>query len=289
MKIMRSSIRHILTDLLFDVMGSCLFAIGMQMFVAPNQIAPGGFSAIAVVLNYLFGIPIGTCSFLLNIPVLLLGLKFLGKTFTVKTMTTVVVMSILTNAMYYAVPPYSGDALLAALFGGAMMGAGLALVFMRDSTTGGVDILSRLIQRRVPYVPMGRLLLILDLIVIGISALVFGRLETVLYSLVCVYVSAFTVDSVLCGMERGKMVYILSPKTEQIAGRIIQELDRSGTFLQAKGAYSGEQAQALLVALRIQQYHHLKQIVHETDPNAFMIVTDSTEVLGEGFKPIEKG
>ena len=128
--------------------------------------------------------------------------------------------------------------LLAALFGGLLMGAGMALVFLRDSTTGGVDILSRLIQLRLPYLPMGKLLLLIDIVVICISALVFGKIEVVLYSLVAVAVSSYTIDSVMYGLDRGKLVHIFSAKNQGIAKRVIEELNRGCTLLNATGAYS---------------------------------------------------
>ena len=276
-----------LLDFIFFVGGSILFAIGMQTFIAPNQIAPGGISAIAIVLNYLTNLPIGLWSFLLNVPLLLLGARFLGMAFTWKTLETVVIMSVLTDAFSW-LPVYQGDVLLAALFGGLLMGAGMALVFLRDSTTGGVDILSRLIQLRLPYLPMGKLLLLCVSVGICSSALVFGKIEVVLYSLVAVAVSSYTIDSVMYGLDRGKLVHIFSAKNQGIAKRVIEELNRGCTLLNATGAYSGEPQQALLVAVRLQQYHRLKEIVHEEDPQAFLIVTDSSEVLGEGFKPIQK-
>lgn len=279
---------QILVDIAFYLAGSALFAVGMQMFIAPNQIAPGGVSAIAVVLNYLTGLPIGMYSLVLNAPILLLGLRFLGGKFTLKTLTAVIIMSVLTDALYYVVPPYYGNELLAALFGGLLIGAGMALIFMRDSTTGGVDILSRLIQKRLPYLPMGKLLLFIDVVIICISALVFGKLETVLYSLVAVAVCSYTIDSVMYGLDKGKLVYVFSPKSNEIAKRVIDELQRGCTLLNATGAYSGDSQQTLLVAVRVQQYHRLREIVHQEDSRAFIIVTDSSEVLGEGFKPITK-
>lgn len=278
---------QILIDIGFYIVGSVLFGVGMQMFIAPNQIAPGGVSAVAVVLNYLTGLPIGMYSLLLNIPILLLGLGFLGLRFTLKTLTAVIIMSVLTDALY-AAPVYQGDALLSALFGGLLIGAGMALVFMRDSTTGGVDILSRLIQKKLPYLPMGKLLLLIDVVIICLSALVFGKIETVLYSLVAVAVSSYTIDSVMYGLDRGKLIYVFSQYNQKIAQRVIDELERGCTLLNAMGAYSGEEQRALLVAVRLQQYHRLREIVHQEDPHAFLIVTDSSEVLGEGFKPINK-
>lgn len=285
----KQKVGTIFLDLLYYTVGGALFAVALQMFIAPNQIAPGGVSAVAVVLNYLIpAVQIGAWSILLNIPILLCGLKFLGKPFTLRTLMALLIMSVLTDLFYYVTPPYHGDPLLAALFSGVLMGAGMALVFMRDSTTGGVDIISRLIQRRMPHMPMGRLLLMLDVVIIGGSALVFGKFETVLYSIISVFVCSRTIDSVLYGLDRGKLVYVISPQNEIISQRIIGELERGCTLLQAVGGFSKTSTQALMVAVRAPQFHKLKTIVQEEDANAFMIVTDSSEVLGEGFKSIAK-
>lgn len=275
---------RVCVDLAFYFVGSVIFAVGMQMFIAPNQIAPGGLSAVAIVLNYLTDLPIGMYSLLMNIPLLLFGLKFLGWIFTAKTLAAVVVMSVCTDAFAF-LPPYRGDEMLAALFGGLLLGVGMALVFMRDSTTGGVDILSRLIQTKLPHISMGKLLMMIDAVIIFGSAAVFGKLETVLYSLIAVAVCSYAIDTMLCGLDRGKVVYIISQNSRKISKRIITELDRGCTLLQAKGAYSEEAQQVILVAVRMAQYHRLREIVHREDSRAFVVVTDSSEVLGEGFKP----
>lgn len=275
-------------DILSDLVGCGLFAVAMHVFIAPNQIAPGGVSGLAVVLNYLTGVHIGTWSFLLNVPLLLLGLKFLGWEFTGKTLVSVSILSIMIDYVVVFLPEYTGDALLASLFSGVLMGAGLALIFMRGSTTGGSDIISRLLQIRYPYMQMGKILLAIDIVVILFSAIVFEKMETALYGMVTVFTSAHMLDSMLYGMDTGKLLYIMSAKSAEISGRIISELHRGCTMLKSTGAFTQNDFQVLLVAVRRQQYFQLKHIVHEIDPAAFMIVTDSSEVIGEGFKPITK-
>ena len=183
--------REGLLDLLFTATGCLVLALGMQMFIAPNQIAPGGASGLAVVLHSLIpAVGIGSWSFFVNIPLLLIGLKFLGWAFTLKTLGTVVLMSVMIDYGVQWAPVYRGDVLLACLFGGALLGAGMALVLMRGFTTGGTDILSRLFQLKFPYVQLGRLLLLIDLFVIALSAVVFGTIETALYGVVTVFTCA---------------------------------------------------------------------------------------------------
>lgn len=286
MKIDRLKVMHTVVNLLFYVIGSIIFSIGMHVFAVPAHIAPGGVSGLSVAINYLTNIPIGSLSFLINIPLLLLGLAFLGRKFTFNTLVTVLILSASMDIVGVFAPAYTGDSLLAALFSGVLIGTGLALIFLRGSTTGGTDIISRLIQRKYPYMPIGKLLLGIDVIVILFSALVFRKIETVLYSLVAVYISAHTIDSMIYGIERGKLIYIMSSRSDEIADRIIKELDRGCTLLRGEGGYSREKIQVLMVAVRRQQYYTLKEFVHQIDPRAFLIVSDSSEVLGEGFKPI---
>ncbi len=277
--------RDSLLDLLFTTAGCLVMALAMQMFIAPNQIAPGGASGLAVVLHSLVPtVGIGTWSFFINIPLLLIGLKFLGWAFTLKTLGTVVLLSIMIDYGVQWAPVYQGDVLLACLFGGSLLGAGMALVLMRGFTTGGTDILSRLFQLKFPYIQLGRLLMLIDLFVIALSAVVFGTIETALYGVVTVYTSARVIDTVLYGMDTGKLLHIISGAHAEIARRLMEELGRGCTLLKAAGGYTRTETQVLLVAVRRQQYVPLRRLVHEIDPKAFIIVSDSSEVLGLGFK-----
>ncbi|MEM1484065.1 YitT family protein [Oscillospiraceae bacterium PP1C4] len=275
-------------DMLFNLAGCGLFAIALHVFVAPNQIAPGGVSGLSVVLNYLTGLPIGIWSFIINIPLLLIGTKFLGWWFTGKTLVTVVTLSVMIDYVVVFLPEYTGDALLASLFSGALMGTGLAIVFMRGSTTGGSDIVSRLVQLKYPHIQLGKMLLAIDVVVILISTAVFNNIETALYSMVVVFTSAKVVDSVLYGLDTGKLVYVMSRKSVEISKEVLTELQRGCTLLKSTGAFTQNDSQVLLVAVRRSQYFQLKRIVHTIDPTAFIIVTDSSEVIGEGFNPITK-
>lgn len=275
-------------DLLFNLFGTALFAAAMRIFIVPNQIAPGGISGLTVVLNHLIPIvSIGTWSLIINIPLLLIGYRFLGKRFTIKTLCTVVLMTVMVDYVMINMDPYTGNPLLAALFGGVFEGFSLALIYTRGSTTGGSDIISKLILMKRPHIQMGRVLLSIDLIVIMLGAAVFRSLEAALYGIVVVYVSSRVVDTVLYGRETGKLVYVISEQTDQIASEVLHKLGRGCTLLQSKGAFTQKERHIIFIAVRKPQFPELKRMVYRIDPCAFIIVTDSSEVIGEGFKPID--
>ena len=274
-------------DMVFTLVGCIIFAVGIYVFIQPNQIAPGGVSGISIMLHYLTGLPVGVLSLLMNIPLLLLAWKFLGWKFTGQTLMSVATLSFMLDYVAVLLPQYEGDPLLAALFGGALIGTGLAVVFMRGFTTGGTDIISRLLQLKYPHLQLGKILMVIDLIVILTSAYVFGRIETALYGMVAVFTSSRMVDSLLYGMDTGKLVYIMSCRAVELSERIIEGLGRGCTILKSTGAYTKQDSNVLMVAVRRPQYYILKKMVREMDPKAFIIVTDATEVLGEGFKQIE--
>ncbi|MBQ2792362.1 MAG: YitT family protein [Oscillospiraceae bacterium] len=281
-------IKNILIDCLYDVLGSLLYGIGIICFTAPNHVAPGGVSGIATLVNYVTDLPIGLVNFCINVPLVIIGFIVLGKAFTAKTFKSVIIMSFVLDYVVIHFPLYTGDVLLASLFGGVAMGAGLALVFMRGSTTGGTDILAKLIQLKAPHVPIGRMLLILDCFVLLAAAVVYGNIDASLFGLIAMFASAQVMDNILYGLENGKMVHIVSVKNDEIAKDIIAHLNRSATILKSHGAYSGAETDTIMVVVRKTEYFKLKTLVHSHDPNAFMIVTEAGEIIGEGWKPIDK-
>lgn len=282
------NIKKALIDLLFIMVGTAIYALGLHIFIAPNQIAPGGISGLAIVINYLTNLPIGILQFVLNLPLLIIAIKYLGNDFTIKTLISVLALSANLDYVVAGLPTYVGDPLLSSLFGGAVMGFGLAIVFMRGYTTGGTDIVSRLLQRRFPYMQIGKILFAIDAVIIAISAAVFGQIETALYGMVSVFTSALLMDSVLYGMDRGKVAFIISPKAAEISKEVISQLDRSATIIKSTGAFTNKEGAVLMVAVHRQQYYPLKNIIHDIDPTAFVIVADSSEILGEGFKGIKE-
>lgn len=279
--------KQIALDLLCDVACGILNGISVAMFTAPNRIAPGGVTGIATIINFLFGLPIGTGAMLINIPLLFVAYKILGRRFTLLTLKSTFIMSLFIDLCAMFLPPYQGNLLLAAMFGGATGGIGLGLVFMRGSTTGGTDILCRLAKLKFPHMPFGKVLLVLDGFVIVAAAVVYQNIESALYALVTILASSKMIDMILYGLDKGKVVYVVSACNREIAKAIIEEMDRSATLLKSVGAYSQKDQEMLMCAVRDDQYPLLKKIVLQIDKNAFMIVADAGEILGEGWRGID--
>lgn len=279
--------KTLLPDLLFDLVGCFAFSIAIQSFSAPNNIAPGGVSGIAILLHYLFGLPISVLSFVLNIPLLLLAWRFLGRGFTVRTVKTVAILSILLG-LCEALPTYEGNLILAALYCGVLEGFGLAAVLARGSTTGGSDIASRLIQLKYPHISVGKLLLVVDGMVLAASAIVYQNIESALYGLIVIFTAGRVIDSTLYGLDAGKVMMVVSERFREISEEISGRLGRGCTILEGRSGYTGSQRDVLFCAVRKPQFIILKRIVRAIDPNAFLVALEANEIIGEGFKPIDE-
>lgn len=273
-------------DILFILFGTAVYAFGIYAFTAPNQIAPGGVTGIATVINAFTEFKIGTIVSLFNIPLLLFGFKFLGKRFIFNTLLSTVVFNLVYDYIYPLLPVYRGNLILAALFGGLFIGLGLATVFMRGGSTGGMDIVNKSLQVKYPHIKLGKIAFATDLMVITIAAICFKSLESALYAVIAMFVSSRVIDALLYGTNVGKMILIVSDRSEEIAKLIVSDLYRGCTILNAHGAYTGEQKKVLICACKDVEFYNLKYIVRRLDPKAFMIVTEAGEVFGEGFSQI---
>lgn len=280
----KKQIGKLFLDVFYFTAGGTLYALSVNVFTAPNGILPGGFTGIATILNRLFDFPIGTAVFLLNIPLFLISFKKFGFSFIIKTVTATFLMSALIDLLVPVLPVYRGDKLLSALFGGILSGAGLGLVFLRGATTGGTDILSKLLRLRFPAASMGRMVLILDLLVIAVSFAVYKSLENVLYALVVIYVSAQSIDLVLTGFSHDKLLFIITKKGSEAVEIITKVLDRGVSVLPMRGGYSGDMRQMLFCAARANDVSRVTKAVRALDDDAFIVVTETATVLGEGFR-----
>ena len=281
--------RELLLDLGADVLGSVLMGIGIYSFAEQADIAPGGLSGIAILFKYLWDLPVGVMILIMNIPLLLIAWKYLGKRFAVRTLRTVVLSSVILDVVVTPLAfVYSGDRLLSAIASGVCLGAGLGVIFARGSTTGGTDIISCLVERKNPHLQVGGILTAVDILIIALSIAVFGNLESGLYGIVALYAQGRVMDAILYGRKRGRSVMIFSEKREEIARRIMREMDRGATFLQSRGAYSGARSEVLLCAVGQREYAKLRRIVRECDPEAFFVVLETKNVYGEGFQPINE-
>ena len=283
---MKEKAKEFVLDLLYTVAGAAILAVGVSCFVGPAQIAPGGVSGLSILVNFLTDLPVGAVNLAFNIPLILLAWKFLGRRFTLRTLVTVLIQSVLMDVITLWIPVYTGERIMAALFGGVASGVGLALVFMRGSTTGGTDIVSRLLQLRYRHLSIGRLLFSVDVVVLLLSVAVFRNIEAGLYGMIAIFASGKVLDNILYGLDTGKVLLVVSGKNQEIAARIMETLDRGVTFLHGSGAWSGTERQVLLCAVRAQQCYRVEEIVRGVDKEAFVIVLEATEIAGEGFRPI---
>ncbi|MBQ3022933.1 MAG: YitT family protein [Clostridia bacterium] len=271
-------------SIFYDILGTLAVSIGLYSFAEKVDIAPGGLSGISLMIRYLTALPIGITMLVLNIPLLVVAYKFMGRKFTLKTMRTVLINTIILDVIVTPFfPQYGGDRLLGSLFTGVFVGAGLSVVFMNGSSTAGTDIIGHLIERRFPHISIGKALMMVDCIILGVSALVFRNIESALYGIVALFTQTVVINKLVYGSEKGRNLFIISQKSESIAQRILQERDRGATFLTAQGAYSKKPTSVLMCVVRVWEYHHIKEIVYEEDPRAFVIATEAEHIIGEGF------
>jgi uncharacterized membrane-anchored protein YitT (DUF2179 family) len=261
--------------------------VAFDWLFAPNQVALGGITGLAQVLNALFPVlPVGTLTLVMNVPLFLLGWKFIGLHLLASSLFAMAVSSVAIDAISAVWTFAPVDPMLGALCGGALMGVSLGLVFSQGATTGGTDIVARLMKLKYPWLPMGKLLLIPDFVVLVLAALAFGKVESALYGLVALFVSTWVMDTVLYGLDTSKVAYIISDNWRQIADALLQ--DRGVTILRGEGAYTGDEKQVLLIAFKQKEIVQIKETVHAMDPSAFLIVVNAHDVLGEGFGEYRK-
>ncbi|MDP4179969.1 MAG: YitT family protein [Bacillota bacterium] len=287
---------------LLIVVGSFLTAASINVFMVPYKIAPGGVSGIATVIYYISNekLSVGIIMLMLNVPLFALGFKFIGRKFIVRTFVSTILLSVFIDTLEpytryfvenYLVKlehsPSVPDLLLYSIFGGFIMGAGLGLVFRAGATTGGSDLAARVVNHFVPNLTMGQIIMIIDTSVIIFAAVSFNSFHLAMYAIVTLYISSKVIDAVLEGVNFAKSVLIISDKSDEIAVKIMEELDRGVTSLRGKGMYTGDDKKVLLCVLHRGQLQHLKELVISLDKNSFIILTDIREVLGEGFKTYE--
>ncbi len=266
-------------------LGAAIYCVGFAWFIAPNHIGFGGVTGIAQVINTICpDLPIGVLVFGMNVPLFFLGWRFLGGQLLLSSLFAMGLTSFgLDLFSSVRVFPPMEDTLLAAIFGGAIVGAALGLVFLQGATTGGSDLAARLVKLKLTWLPLGKVLLALDLTVVIAVALAFRDLYAALYGIVAMVVSSWMTDTVLYGLDRTKVAYIISDRPDQVLHILTHDLGRGVTILRGQGGWSGEEKRVLLCAFRQRMIFPIKRAVKETDPDAFLIVCDAREILGDGF------
>lgn len=268
------------------LLGSAIYALAYDLFLIPHQIVPGGISGLSMIINRYLHTPIGLVIIILNIPIFLLGAKIIGKIYTVKSVVAVIISSALIDFFNYLVPLKSvtDNKILAALYGGIMLGIGLGIIFRGQASTGGTDIIGQIINRYSNF-STGNSILIVDFIIISASGIAFGNFEAALYGYLTLFFSTKIIDLVLEGISYTRAAFIISEKNQQISDMILTKLNRGVTQLQGIGGYSQLPKDVLYVVISKRQVNELVYRIKEIDPHAFVVITDVYEVLGKGFHP----
>lgn len=276
--------RELAGDLVFDVIGSILFGLGVYTFASEANFAPGGISGVALILNHMVDLlPIGTLTLLLNLPIILLTYRTLGHKFFAKSICTMVISTLIMDVALPQLPTYQGDRLLAAVFSGIFMGAGLALIYMRGSSTGGADFVIHACKRKMPHVSLGQISLVTDAAIILLGVPVFGDIDSALYGMISAFALTIVMDKILYGAGSGKLALIISQKGPEICAAIDEAVERGSTLVDVMGSYSREHRYMVMCACSNNEVYKVRTAAHSIDRDAMVMICEANEVFGEGF------
>lgn len=279
-----SRAKDIAADILYDIAGSILYAAGIYTFAGNAEFAPGGVSGLALILNHVWGLPVGTVTLLFNIPLVIISYRLVGRNLLLKSARTMLISSLFLDVVFPSVPMYTGNRLMASVYSGIFMGAGMALFYMRGSSSGGIDFLALAIKKKKPYMSIGVITMLIDLVVILLGWPVFGDVDSVLYGVASTGVSTIVIDKILYGIGAGTLAIIVTSRGKETAAEIRKRARRGVTSMKAVGEYTGTQRDVLLCACSKAESYLVKSAVQETDAEAFVMFAETSEVFGEGFK-----
>ena len=280
------------------IVGAFILASGFVFFIDPHRIAPGGVYGIGIIVHYLTkgvfswapeGFPIGTVGLILNVPLTIIGIKLLGPRFGVKTVIGFILTSVFIDAQHYlfGYEPLVDDALLSSIFGGVLIGFGLGLIFKSKATSGGSDIIAMIIAKYT-RLPLGQLMIYVDSAIVLIALAAFKDWKIPLYSWIVIFITGKVIDMTIQGVSYDKTLFIISDKYEEIREKLIVDLDRGGTLINAVGMYQGQEKKIIFTNVSRREVYILRDYIQNIDPNAFVTVIEANEILGNGFKPIKE-
>lgn len=281
------------------IIGTFILAAGFVFFITPYMIVPGGVYGISIVIHYLTkgilsfapdGFPVGLMGLILNIPLTILGIKILGPHFGVKTIIGFVLTSFFMDALTWwwgEQPLVENDPLLSSIFGGVLVGFGLGLIFKSKASSGGSDIIA-MIFAKYTQLPVGQLIIYVDSVIVLVGLIAFGDWRIPLYSWIVIFVTGKVVDGIMQGISYDKTLFIISDNYQEIRDKIINDLDRGGTFISGTGMYKGAEKTIIFTVVNRRELAVLEEFIHKTDPHAFLTVMDANEILGEGFRSIKE-
>ncbi len=277
------NLKKLLYDISIDVAGGLLIGLGIYNFAENAGFPLAGISGIALILYRLFGLPIGWGTILMNVPIAIFCFKTLGREFFVRSVRSLVISSLMLDYVVTLLPVYSGDRMLAAICTGIFSGLGYALIFMNNSSTGGMDFISVAIRSKNPYVSLGKIIFVEDCAIVLLGGVIFKDVDATIYGLIITYLLTVVMDKILYGIDSGKMTLIVTGHGQKVAERIDQYVGRGSTILKGRGSYTGGEKDVVMCACNNKQMYVIRKMVREVDPEAFTIIMESNEVLGEGF------
>lgn len=279
----KNPILKIICEYFVIAFASVFYAIGISLFLDPNKLAPGGITGIAIIINRFIDMPTGVLVLIMNVPIMIIGIWKFGLKFFVSTIVATILGSVFIDVAA-KFPVATNDLLLCSLIGGIFMGVSIGLIFKVGASTGGTDIIARLLKLRLPHVETGKLFIIVDIIIVLASAIAFRDIELAAYAGICVFVSGKALDFVLYGGEGARLIFVISEKEEEIAERFMTDLDSGVTYVNGIGAYTSADKRIIMCAMTKQMLPKAQDIVKAIDVNAFIIVTSANEIVGEGYK-----
>jgi len=265
--------------------GALVGGAAYPLFLTPNRIAPGGVTGVATILNHLLHWPVGTVSLALNIPLFLIGYRAMGKVFAFRSLIATILFSLFIDIL--PLQPMTGDPLLGALYGGVLLGVGLGLIMRGGATTGGSDMIARMVHKRFPFISTGAFLFAIDFAVVLAAGFLIGTTEA-LYALINIFLTAKVMDVVIIGFSSNKACFVISPRWQEISDRIMRDMNRGVTRLTARGGFTGDERPTLLCVISRSEIIAFKRILREEDENAFVIIVEAHEAIGDGFSSMDK-
>lgn len=277
------NIPKIIIEMILTIIGALVMALGVSLFLLPNQLSSGGVAGVATITYYLLKIPMGTMILLINVPLFMMAFFKVGKSFFVKSLIGTIALSYFID-FFDKFEPLTNDRFLACIYGGILLGLGTAIILKVNSSTGGSDIVSFIVKEYKPNVKVGNLIMIIDIIIVALNVVFFREIEIGLYSAIAIYLMGKMIDILFEGIDFTKLLLIISDKTEEIAEEVGEKLQRGATGIYGKGMYTNEDKLILMCAASRGDVNRIKVIAKKIDPKSFIIITNSREVVGLGFK-----
>ena len=271
-------------ELFVDIVGGLLLALAVYNFASNAGFPVAGISGVALILYHLFGLPMGAVTLLLNIPIVIICFKFLGKDFFIRSVKTMIISSFLLDYVAPLFPVYAGDRLLAAICTGVLQGLGFGMIYSMNTSTGGMDFVIMTIRKLKPYMSIGKITLITDILVVGVGGLLIGEFEGIIYGFILTYLVSMVIDKYMYGLDAGKVTFIVTEHGKEVAEKISDLTERGSTLLKAKGSFTNQDKDVVMCACNNKQMHLVQEAVKKVDREAFLITMESNEVRGEGFK-----